>query len=110
MTEQKLRLSWKYKDYEIRTCSKRLTSLDDNAEGDETCELIKWKTNSDGEPYCFTIAYWCEHYETGYELKFVGDNPFEYITAEDLNVVWQVLEGVQDILNGWFDLKKVIEV
>ena len=107
MTEQKLEFSWKYKDYELRACPKRLVSFNDN-EPNDTIDFVKWTTSSDGTKYCFSLAYWSK-YSEGYELEFVGDRPFQYIASEDLEIVWKALRVAQKVLDGWFDIESTIK-
>lgn len=97
-----LNFSWKYKDYELRACPKPLvkTRIYDK---NETIDFVKWRTNSDGTKYCFSLAYWRRNSE-GYDLRFVGNRPFDYIEVEDLDTIWEALRMAQDVLNKWFEL------
>lgn len=97
-----LNFSWKYKDYELRACPKCLvkTRIYDK---NETIDFIKWATNSDDKKYCFSLAYWRREDE-GYELKFVGNRPFDEIETEDIEKVWGALRMAQNVLNEWFKL------
>lgn len=106
MAEQKLEFSWKYKDYELRACPKRLARFNAN-EPNETIDFVKWTTNSDGAEYCFSLAYWSKDSE-GYDLKFVGDRPFKDIEPEDLEIVWKALRVAQKVLDSWFDMESTI--
>lgn len=107
MTKQKLEFSWRYKDYELRACPKKLARFNAN-EPNETIDFVKWTTNSDGAEYCLSLAYWCKNSE-GYELKFVGDRPFKDIESEDLEIVWKALRVAQKVLDAWFDMENTIE-
>ena len=51
MTEQKLDFNWSYKDYSLHACPKGLTRFDN--EPNETIDLVKWATDSDGKRYCY---------------------------------------------------------
>ena len=79
-----LEFSFKYKDYELRACPKRLARFSPE-EPNETIDFVKWNKSED-KPYCFSLAFF-ERYSEGYRLKFVGDRPFEYIDKKDLIVV-----------------------
>lgn len=107
MDKQKLDFNWDYKDYSLRACPRRLVRFEDN-EPNETIDLIKWDTNSDGKRYCYSLAYWKKDSE-GYELKFVGDRPFKHIESEDVEVVWKAMRVAQKVLDGWFELENIID-
>ena len=107
MTKQKLEFSWKYKDYGLRACPKRLVRFNAN-EPNETIDFVKRITNSDGAEYYLSLAYWSKDNE-GYELEFVGDRPFKYIEPEDLEIVWKALRVAQKVLDAWFDMENTIE-
>ena len=51
-----LEFSYKYKDYELRACPKRLVRFNED-EPNETIDLIKWETADDGKRYCYSLAY-----------------------------------------------------
>ncbi len=105
MTEQKLEFCWKYKDYELRACPKRLVRFKDD-ELNETIDFIKWQTDASGKRGCFSLAYWTNDSE-GYELNFVGDRPFRYIEPEDIGIIWKALKMAQKVLDGWFDMENL---
>jgi hypothetical protein len=105
MTEQQLEFSWKYKDYELRACPERLVRFDN--EPNETIDLVKWYTNTNGEKRCYSLAYWRKNDE-GYYLHFVGNRPFQDILLEDVEVVWKALRVAQKVLDGWFELERTI--
>ena len=94
-----LNFSIRYKDYEIRACPKLLVRLDPS-DKNETVELLKY--NDDG--FCFTLLYFVKK-SSGYELKFVGDRPFEYIDEQDLKFLWRELKHAQEILNEYFEME-----
>ena len=95
-----LEFSFKYKDYELRACPKRLARFSPD-EPNETIDLVKWDKSGD-KPYTFSLAYF-ERYSEGYRLKFVGDRPFEHIDKEDLPILWGVLKQAQEILDYFFE-------
>lgn len=95
-----LEFSFKYKDYELRACPKRLARFSPE-EPNETIDFVKWNKSED-KPYCFSLAFF-ERYSEGYRLKFVGDRPFEYIAKEDLPIIWSVLKQAQEILDHFFE-------
>ena len=105
MTEQKLEFSWRYEDYELRACPKRLVAFE-GGEPNETIDFIKWQTDSSGERYCFSLAYWRRDDE-GYELKFVGNRPFVYIEPEHIEIIWKALRVAQKVLDAWFDMESI---
>ena len=102
-----LEFNWEYKDYQLRACPKRLVRFKDN-EPNETIDLVKLDVDSNGERYCYSLAYWCKDNE-GYELQFVGDRPFKHIEPEDIEVVWKALRVAQKVLDGWFELEHMLD-
>ena len=100
--EQQLEFCWKFKNYELRACPKRLARLSDD-ERNETIDFVMWNTDSTGKRYCFSLAYWRRDNE-GYFLKFVGDRPFQYIASEDVPIVWTALQVAQAMLDKFFDI------
>lgn len=106
MTEQKLDFNWSYKDYSLHACPKGLTRFDN--EPNETIDLVKWTTDSDGKRYCYSLAYWRKDSE-GYYLHFVGNRPFKNIDPEDVEIVWKALGIAQKVLDGWFELEEKIK-
>jgi hypothetical protein len=101
---QQLEFNWKYKDYELRACPRRLARLEDD-ESNETIDFVKWY-DYHGKRACYSLAYWQETSE-GYDLKFVGDRPFRDIEIEDLSTIWTALHLAQKVLDGWFKLKNI---
>lgn len=95
-----LEFSFKYKDYELKACPKRLVRFSPE-ETNETIDFVKWDRSS-VKPYCFSLAYF-ERYDEGYRLKFVGDRPFTEIDKEDLPIIWGVLKQAQEILDQFYE-------
>lgn len=93
-----LSFNWKYKDYELRACPPSLARLKPE-DKNTTIDFIKW-FNTNEKPYCISIAYFVKTNE-GYDLKFVGDRPFEHIDSEDLSVCWCALKMASNLLNSW---------
>ena len=97
-----LNFNWKYKDYELRACPKRLVKFEDD-EQNETIDLIKWQTHKeDGKRYCFSLAYWKRDKE-GFDLALVGTRVFEEIEEDDLEIVWEQLHTAQLVLDRFWD-------
>ena len=101
-----LEFNWEYKNYALKACPKRLVRFKN--EPNETIDFIKYDTDSNGERYCYSLAYWRKDDE-GYELKFVGDRPFKHIEPEDIEVVWKALRVAQKVLDGWFELEHMLD-
>ena len=95
-----LEFSFKYKDYELRACPKRLARFSPD-EPNETIDLVKWDKSGD-KPYCFSLAHWTRDKE-GYELTFVGSRPFDHIDKEDVPILWTVLKQAQAVLDLFFE-------
>lgn len=95
-----LEFSFKYKDYELRACPKRLVELYPD-EPNETIDLIKWYEHN-GKKLCYSLAYF-ERYDEGYRLKFVGSRPFDDIEKEDVKVIWSALKHAQEILDEFYE-------
>lgn len=104
--KQELSFNWKYKDYELRACPARLVRFDN--ESNETINLIMWKTNPNGKKTCFSLAYWIKNSE-GYDLKFVGNRPFECIEPEDIRIIWKAIGIAQKTLDAWFEIQRLEE-
>ncbi len=60
-----MKFNIRVKDLELRSCP-----------GHCKAEIVKWANDTDGKEYCWTVAYW-EKSKEGYNLRFVGDRPFE---------------------------------
>lgn len=97
-----LEFIWKYKNYELRACPKRLARFDPD-EQNETIDLVLWQKDSKVKDYCFSLAYFKKDSE-GYYLKFVGNRPFQYIAEEDVPYVWKALNAAQTVLDAFFDI------
>lgn len=102
MANAQLDFRWKYKNYELRACPKRLARFTPD-EPNETVDLVLWDKNGEGKDYCFSLAYFVKD-SCGYFLKFVGNRPFEYIAKEDVPIVWDALNAVQLILDAFFGI------
>ena len=102
-----LRFSVKYKDYEIRACPKRLASFGCH-EKNTTIELVKWEDINTEKPYCFTLAYF-RSTSGSYNLTFVNGRPFEYITQEDLPIIWNTLKQAHEMLEAFLRMEDVDE-
>ena len=95
-----LEFSWKYKDYELTACPKRLARFSED-EKNETIDLVKWCESWEGQRLCYSLAYFIRESE-GYDLRFVGNRPFEDIDAEDVPKVWEALKTAQAVLDAFF--------
>ena len=95
-----LEFSFKYKDYELKACPKRLARFSPD-EPNETIDLIKWYKSGENS-FCYSLAYF-ERYDEGYRLKFVGDRPFEDIEKKDVPIIWSALKQAQEILDEFYD-------
>lgn len=95
-----IRFRWKYKDFELRACPKRL-GRHFSGEPNTTIDLIKWYTNSAGIRCCYSLGYFVR-YSEGYYFRFVGDRPFDDIKGKDLPVVWKGLHLAQKCLDQYF--------
>lgn len=90
--------NWKYKDYELRFTTTENPYI----------ELVKWKNNSIGGRYCFTLVYWVKSDE-GYDLKFVSDRPFNHIDDSDVNIVWKAMKVAQGVLDNMYKMHDIVE-
>ena len=99
--------SFKYKDYELRACPQRLVRFDPN-EPNETINLVKWDRRDDGQPYCYSLAYF-RHDDEGYYLHFVGSRPFDHIEPDDVKIIWPALSDAQKILDSFHRLREELE-
>lgn len=95
-----LSFRWKYKDFELRACPKRL-GRQFPGEPNITIDLIKRFTNSAGIVHCYSLGYFMRNSE-GYFFRFVGDRMFDDIKGKDLPVVWKGLHLAQKCLDQYF--------
>ena len=102
-----LEFNIKYKDFELRACPKRLARFDPN-EPNETINFVRWETDESGRRYCYSLAYFKRDSE-GYDLKFVGRRPFEFIAKEDIVNIWSLLEMAQNVLDKFFEVGEEID-
>ena len=61
-------------------------------------EIVCWVKKDDGSEYCYTLALWVEDSE-GWDLKFVGDRPFDYDNV-DPKLFWEVARLGNTIANA----------
>ena len=94
-----LEFSWKYKDYELKACPKHLARFSED-EPNETIDLVK-SFDYNGKRCGYSLAYFIRKSE-GYDLRFVGNRPFEDIPAEDVLEVWEALKTAQAVLDAFF--------
>lgn len=90
---------WKFRDFQIRTAHRGMNG--------SYIELVKWYERPDGRQYCFTLAYWHRTKDGFWELKFVGDRPFEEIAEIDIGTIWKQLWLAQQM---FMDAEKKAEV
>lgn len=103
MNSMELNFNWKYKDYELRACPKRLVKFSEY-EQNETIDFIKWQTSKkDGERYCFSLAYW-KRGKDGFDLRLVKTRAFDEIDEEDLAIIWKQLHIAQLVLDKFWEL------
>ena len=100
--KQQLEFRWKYKNYVLRACPKRLARFFPE-EPNETIDFVLWQKDDKGKDYCFSLAYFRKDSE-GYYLHFVGNRPFQYIAEEDVPYVWKALNAAQTVLDAFFDI------
>jgi hypothetical protein len=99
-----LNFNIKFKYFELRSAPKRLARFSED-DKNHTIELVKWSKGEYGEDFCFTLAYWVMDSE-GYNLKFVGNRMFEYVSIEHLEVLWEFMEVAQEVLDDYFESLK----
>lgn len=96
-----LEFNWKCDNIEMRACPKRLVHMY-YGEPNSTIDVVLWHKDANGNPYCFSIAYFVRGKE-GYYLKFVGARPLLYVSEEHVPALWGGLQQAQDVLDRWFD-------
>lgn len=99
-----LEFQWKYKDYELHACPKRLARFSED-EKNVTIDLVKWFEHN-GRRCCYSLAYFIRK-EEGYDLRFVGGRPFDDIAEEDVLEVWDALKTAQAVLDAFFRNEEV---
>lgn len=85
---------------EVRACPSDL-GMPCKDKPNETIEVVMWHKDSNGKPYCFTIAYF-EREKEGYSLHFVGARPFLYLTNESVPELCEAMNEAQCVLDAWF--------
>lgn len=85
---------------ELRACPVGLESPC-KSKPNNTIDVVMWCKDSDGKPYCISLAYFVRD-NNGYYLKFVGARPFIYLAAERVPELWEALQDAQKVLDGWF--------
>ena len=98
--ENNFDFSWTYKDFAIRTKHQNFTN--DPVDKNRPLELVKY--NDREHTTCFTLA-WFVLTKEGYELQFVGDRPFEYISPNDISEIWVQLMIAQKVLDLFYSLE-----
>jgi hypothetical protein len=102
-----LNFNWKYKNYELRACPPSLVKLN-SEDKNTTIDFVKWSGPiTDENRCCVSIAYFVKTND-GYDLKFVGNRPFEHIESEDLPLCWDALKMASNLLNSWQNLYRLI--
>jgi len=86
-------LKCRVESLELRTCDDNLLST--SSKEHMTASIVKWKNS-----FCYVLAYWLKDTE-GYELKFIGDRPFEDNINKD--EFWLLAEIGQKHLTKWFN-------
>jgi hypothetical protein len=66
------KMSMRIKDIEVRTCGDGLLMNGPHKQA----EIIRWFKRDGSSDYCIVVAYWTKTKE-GWDLKFVGNRPFE---------------------------------
>jgi len=84
---------------------------------DHYYEIVRWEQADDivdGKPYCYTILQWFRNSE-GWDIRFVGDRPFTYITRDAMNAdmtvekFWAFIEYCQKHLDNEFSFEEKIK-
>ena len=61
-------------------------------------EIVKWAKDTGQKEYCWTVAYWDRHKE-GYDLKFVGNRPFDTNQKIFMTLAKQGQQLLEDAFN-----------
>ena len=61
-------------------------------------EIVCWVKKIDNSEFCYTLAYWDEDSE-GWDLKFVGDRPFDYDNV-DPKLFWELARMGNTVANA----------
>ena len=71
-------------------------------------EIVCWSKNiEDTEPeWCYTLAYWVEDSE-GWDLKFVGNRPFE-ADKVDQKLFWELAKIGDSIANADWKMNQIM--
>lgn len=85
---------WRHGQFEVRSTT--------GVYGDPYIELVRWRQDSHGKEYCYTIAYWKNN--EGFTLYFVGDRMME-LAKLDIQDIWPQLCAAQLCLNEWLEAK-----
>jgi hypothetical protein len=89
-----MNFSLRINDLEARSCDRHLFI----SEPHDRAEIVKWGSDNK-ERHCFTVAYW-EKSKDGYNLKFVGNRPFEIDTILFMDIAKQGQRILDDIFDS----------
>lgn len=90
-----MKFSFRLEDLEVRSCGEHLLSGGNH----DRAEIVKWDKNTNGEEYCFAVAYW-DKTKDGYNLKFVGKRPFSINNKDNF---WKLAQQGQVLLEEEFN-------
>lgn len=98
--ENNFNFNWTYKDFAIRTNYR--DDANNIVNQNTPIELVKY--NDSEHNTCFTLA-WFVLTKEGYELRFIGDRPFNYISTNDISEIWVQLLIAQKVLDLFYNLE-----
>lgn len=64
-------------------------------------EIVRWYDRAEGDAFCCTLLYWVKDSE-GWDIKFVGDRPFDPELDQDL--VWALMRYGQSQAHAEYKL------
>lgn len=91
-----IKFNFRVEDLEVRSCGKHLISSGKH----NRAEIVKWANDTEKKEYCWTLAYWNKG-EEGYDLKFVGNRPFDIDGELFMKLAKQGQQILDDEFNGY---------
>lgn len=89
-----------FKNLEFRKTKTLIKSI-----GDHYYEIVQWENSESLGNICFTLLQWLPCSE-GWDIKFLGNRPFNYVNEFGVNEFWSFLDYCQGYLNNEFRFKE----
>ena len=72
----------------------------------DKAEIVQWwKKPGEENEYCITLVLWNRGSE-GYDVRFIGDRPFNY---DDVPTLWALMKYGQRVLDALSEFQEVMD-